>query len=691
MRSLGLTCSVIAMAASPAYAQSTGSAAPADVHDAAAPEIVVTALGRPRGDLLGGLSVLGGDTLDTVKRQTIGDTLAALPGVSSTSFGPSASRPVLRGLQADRIRVLTDGIGSFDASTSSVDHAVAINPFTAERIEVLRGPAALLYGSAAIGGVVNVIDNRIPRRIPEEDVHLELEGGYGSAADEARGGGKIDVPLGQSGVVLHADGSYVTSNDLRTGGFLLSRTLREQALASGDPDIAALADLRGRLPNTAATASEVGLGAAYIGDGGNIGFSVSRIDNRYGVPIRFSVIPGEEGEAPTLDVRQYRADLRAELAPSTGPFERIRLRAGYGDYRHFEIEDTGEIATTFLNSGIEGRLELIQRTKGVWSGASGAQVLTRDFTVIGDEAFLPPSSTVQTGVFTVQNFNFGALKLEAGGRIEHSTVTAAPSASLGTDAAERSFTTYSGAIGGSLAILEKARLGLNLTHTERSPTAEELYANGPHLATQAFEVGNPAFAKERSNGAELSLRVSGDGYELDITGYYNDFGQFIYQAPTGEEEDGLPVFAFDETGARQYGFEASGNIRLARLPHADLVADFVADYVRIKLDDTGNAPFVPPLRLLGGLEYQSEPIDLRVEVEHSFAQNRVAATELPTDGFTLVNATASWKPIDGEPHLTLRLAANNIFDVVARRHASFLKDFAPLAGRDIRLTASLTF
>lgn len=691
MRLPGLTCSLFALATSPAGAQALDPTQPVDVHDSAAPEIVVTALGRPRDDLLGGLSVLGGDTLDTVKRQTIGDTLAALPGVSSTSFGPSASRPVLRGLQADRIRILTDGIGSFDASSSSADHAVAINPFTAERIEVLRGPAALLYGSAAIGGVVNVIDNRIPRKVPNEIVHLDAEGGYASAADEARGGGKIDVPLGETGVVLHADGSYVTSGDLRTGGFLLSRTLRERALASGDPAIAALAELRGRLPNTAATASEVGLGTAYIGSGGNIGIAVSRIDNRYGVPVRFSLIPGEEGEAPTLDVRQYRADLRAELTPVSGPFERIRLRAGYGDYRHFEIEDTGAIATTFLNTGLEGRLEFIQRTKGVWSGASGAQVLSRAFTVIGDEAFLPPTDTLQTGVFTVQNFNFGAIKVEAGGRIEHSNVKAMPSATLGTGAAERSFTTYSAAVGGSIAVIDKLRIGLNLTHSERSPTAEELFANGPHLATQAFEAGNPDFAKERSNGAEVSLRASGDGYELDIASYYNDFGRFIYQTPTGAVEDGLPVFAFVATGARQYGFEASGNARLLRLPHADIVADFVADYVRIKLDGAGNAPFVPPLRLLGGVEYQSEPIDLRFEVEHSFAQNRVAAAELPTAGFTLVNATASWKPLTGEPHLTLRLAANNILDVVARRHASFLKDYAPLAGRDIRVTASLTF
>lgn len=684
-----LSTATILVTSGQAWAQSAPDAD--EIHRETSPEIVVTALSRSRNDILSGVSVLDNERLDEIRRSTIGDTLASLPGVSSTSFGPSASRPVLRGLQADRIRVLTDGIGSFDASSSSVDHAVTINPFTAERIEVLRGPTALLYGSSAIGGVVNVIDNRIPRRVPEEIVHVDVEGGYGSAAEEWRIGGRIDLPLGKSGVVLHADGSYFDANDLDTGGFLLSRPLREQALASGDAEIAELAELRGRLPNTAAEASEVGLGASYIGSGGSIGVSVSRIDNRYGVPIRFSLEPGGEGEAPTLDIRQYRADLRAEVTPASGPFELIKLRAGYGDYRHFEIEDTGEIATTFLNDGLEGRIELVQRAKGVWSGAVGAQILTRDFEAIGEEAFLPPTRTVQGGVFAVQAFDFGRFRAEVGGRIERSDVDADASEALGTEAGERSFTTYSGSVGGSLALTEGMRIGLNLTHTERAPTAEELYSNGPHLATQAFEVGNPDFAKERSNGAELTLRGGGDGFEFDVAAYYNDFSRFIFLAPTGDIEDDLPVFAFAQAGAEQYGFEASGSVRLARIGSGAIVADAVADYVRITVNNLGDAPFIPPLRLLGGLEYQSEPLNVRVEVEHSFEQDDVAEFELPTDSFTLLNASAAFTPFPGEPHLTFRVSANNILDVVARRHASFLKDFAPLAGRDIRVSARLTF
>lgn len=684
---------LLATSAMPAFAQDAADTAsqPTRVMHAEQPtDIVVTAMQRSREDLLSGVSVLAGDSLDAARRTSIGETLTALPGVSATSFGPSASRPILRGLQADRIRVLIDGIGSFDASGSSVDHAVAINPLTAERIEVLRGPAALLYGSSAIGGVVSVIDNRIPRRIPDEAIHLQVDGDYGTAAEERRVAAAADVPVG-GGFVLHADGSWAKSDDLRAGGFLLSRPLREQAAASTNPEIQELADLRGEIPNTAAESSEAAIGLAYIADGGNIGFSVSRSDNRYGVPIRFSLDPDVEAEAPTLDVRQYRADLRAEITPANGFLDAIRFRAGYGDYRHFEIEDTGEIATTFLNEGMEGRLEFSQRKRGAWSGAFGAQYLTRDFEAIGEEAFLPPTSTEQGGLFTVQNFDFGRFDAELGGRYERTTVSASASDQLGTSDLRRSFDTFSASLGGQYEVVDNWKLGLNLTHSERAPTAEELFANGPHLATQAFEVGDPDFGKEKSNGAELTLRGRAGGFTLDASAYYNDFSNFIYQAPTGEAEDGLPVFAYFANGAKQYGFEAEVNATVAQLGAGKIVADGIVDYVRVKIDGAGSAPFIPPLRLLGGLEYQSDPLIGRIEVEHVTRQDKVAEFETETPAYTLANARIEWRPMGPDGLLTLRLAANNVFDVTARRHSSFLKDYAPLAGRDFRIGASIRF
>ena len=660
------------------------------MHEAQGPEIVVTALQRDRADLLGGASVLSGVELDASRRTTIGETLAALPGVSATSFGPSSSRPILRGLQADRIRVLIDGIGSFDASGASADHAVSINPLTAERIEVLRGPSALLYGSSAIGGVVSVIDNRIPRNVPDEVVHMQADAEYGSAADERRIAGAIDVPLG-GGFVLHADGSYAKQDDLRAGGYLLSKPLRAQAAQSPSAEIRELAELKGKIPNTAAETSEVALGLGYVAEGGKIGFSVARSDNRYGVPIRFSLDPDVEAEAPTLDVRQYRADLRAEVNPETGPFDAIRLRAGYGDYRHFEIEEDGHVATAFYNEGLEGRLELSQRQRGVWSGVIGGQYLTRDFNVVGHEAFLPPTSTEQGGVFTVQNFDFGRFRAEIGARYEHSSVSAHASDDLGTPEAQQSFNAFTASIGGLYEFAHDWKFGLNLSHTERAPTAEELFANGPHLATQSFEVGNSDFGKEKSNGAEATLRGRVGDFSIELSAYYNEFSNFIYQAPTGDIEDDLPVYAFAAGGAKQYGFEAEANATLMRIGEAKIVADALVDYVRVKIDGVGPAPFIPPLRVLGGLEYQSDLIVGRIEVECVTKQDRVAAFETTTPGYTMANARIEWRPMGAEGLLTLRLAANNIFDVEARRHASIIGDYAPLAGRDIRVGASIRF
>lgn len=679
----------IAVVTSPAAAQTTS--VPASDHHVDQPDtIVITALSRNREDFLGGVSVLSGADLDAARRTSIGETLAQLPGVSATSFGPTASRPVLRGFQGDRIRVLTDGIGSFDASSSSVDHAVAINPLLAERIEVLRGPAALLYGSSAIGGVVNVLGTRIPRNVPAEPLHVEANADYGSAAEERRAAGIVDVAIGGN-FVVHLDGSYAKTDDLRTGGFLLSRPLRAEAAASGDAEIQELATRRGRLPNTASEQTEFGGGIAYVAEGGNIGVSFSRLDNEYGVPIRFALAEGEEAEAPTLDVRQDRFDLRAEITPATGAFDAIRLRAGYGDYRHFEIEDTGEIATTFLNDGAEARLEFVQRRQGAWSGAFGGQLMTRDFTVVGEEAFLPPTSTTQAGLFAVQNLDLGGFRLEAGGRYENTAVEAQASEALGTDRDRRTFDAFSGSIGGSVGLAGTLRVGVNLSHTERAPTAEELFAAGPHLATQAYEIGNADFAKERSNGAELVVRAGDDAFRIEASGYYNDFSNFIFQSPTGEEEDGLPVYAYRAAGAEQWGVEGEVSARLARIGDGEVRVEALADYVRVTLDEVGPAPFIPPLRALGALEYRAASLDLRGEVEHVTEQERIAEFETMTPGYTMVNARAEWRPGGIGSAFAIRVAANNIFDVEARRHASFLKDYAPLAGRDIRVGGSIRF
>lgn len=677
-----------ALISTPAFAQSEQEHGD---HDDGASEIVVTALyGRNRADVLAGTSVVQGEELLREVRPTIGETLSRQAGVSATSFGPNASRPVLRGFQGERVRVLQDGIGSFDVSNTSVDHAVAINPLTADRIEVLRGPSALLFGSSAIGGVVNVVDSRIPRHIPEEGVHIDATATYGSAADERSGAARVDLALSDR-IVVHLDGTYAKTDDLEIGGFTLSKPLRAIAAASPDADIRGLAALRGRLPNSAGRVREVAAGAAVITGTGNMGFSVSRYENLYGVPVRYSLDPAIEAEQVRIDAGQTRVDLRAEVNPESGFLDAIRFRGGYADYAHSELEDDGAVGTRFLNDGWEGRLELVQRERGGWRGAIGGQVLLRNLNIVGDEKFLPESETQQFGVFTVQSFDFGGVRAEVGGRVEHSILRANADADLGNPFIRRRFTAYSGSAGASVDVFTGWKLGLNASYTERAPSAEELFANGPHAGTQAFEVGNPGFVKERSKGLEATLKGSGDGWSVDASLYHSWFDNFIIDQPTGAIVDDLPVFQYTQSDARYYGAEIEATARLAQLGDFKLNLDGVADFTRAKLSGGGNVPRIPPLRLLGGVEAQSETITGRLEAEWVDRQAKIAAFETATKGYTMVNASLSVKPLGADGPLSVLLAANNLFDVNARRHASFLKDYAPLAGRDIRLTARVSF
>lgn len=679
----------------PALAQEAASPIDQGYHDQRA-DIVVTALiPRRQGDILSGTSIVTGDELTRDLRPSIGETLARQPGVSATSFGPNASRPILRGFQGERVRILTDGIGSFDVSNTSVDHAVAINPLTADRIEILRGPAALLYGSSAIGGVVNVIDSRIPRQVPDEPIHIDALGSYGSAANERSGSGEIEVPLTDK-FVVHLDGTYSKTGNLDTGNYILTPALRAQAATSEEADIRNLATLKGKLPNSAGRMWEVAGGAAYIDDGGNLGISFAHTDNFYGVPIRYALDPDGEAEQVRLRMKQDRVDLRSEVAVNGGFLDSIRLRAGYADYQHQEIEDTGEVGTTFYNQSMESRLEFIQAKRGGWDGAFGAQFFTRRFQVVGEEKFLPKNETNQIGFFTLQSLDLGNTRLEAGARYEHSNLSADADDALFFGGAQRSFDAVSGSLGISQTILPGWRVGLNLSRSERAPSAEELFARGNHAGTQSFELGNPAFAKEKSWGVEGTLRGSGDGYSFNLAAYHNWFSGYIYesiaadsvcQAVNGGEDLEFPCYAFAQADARYYGFEAEGTVTLATLGGYKVNLDGVADYVRATIKGSGPAPRIPPLRLLGGLEAQGDRLSARAEVEHVFDQDRVTQFETPTEGFTMVNASVSFKPLPGNDRTTLMLSANNIFDVEARRHASFLKDYAPLAGRDIRVTA----
>ena len=490
-----------------------------------------------------------------------------------------------------------------------------------------------------------------------------------------------------------ADGSYLKSSDLRIGGYALTPALRAEGLASGpDPDIdfAANAAVRGHLPNTAGRTWTAGLGAAWIGERGNFGLAYSRTDSLYGVPIRFATQPGQGQEGPRLKLQQDRIDARAELTTGGNLIDRLALRAGYADYQHAELAEDGSVGTTFFNKGFEARLELTQARRGEWQGAIGAQFALRDFDAVGSEAFLPRHRSRQLGLFSVQQFETGPVRIEAGARFEHSRLTTSPDLEQaqffqGT----RSFSTISASAGASYGFAPGWKLGMNLSRTSRAPAGEELFANGPHAGTQSFEIGDPDLRPERAWSIEAILRGGGDGYSFEASAYYNWFANFIHDARTGAIEDGLPVYRLRQANARSYGFEVQGSVVIARFGGWKLAADGLADYVHATITDAGPAPRIPSLRFMGGLDLTSPRFDLRGEVERVTAQARVAAFETATPGYTLVNAEFSWRPWGKHRPLSLLLSANNIFDVTARRHASFLKDYAPLAGRDFRLTARL--
>lgn len=673
-------------------------------------EIVVTAPYFDRLDLLAGTSALAGEDLAQQSRGQLGDTLTSLPGISATSFTPGSSRPVLRGYQGNRVAVLTDGIGNIDASNTSADHAVTIETLTTERIEVLRGPAVLLFGGQAVGGAVNAIDKRIPRSIPEAPAHVDVLGGYGSAANEWSGGTSVDVPLTDS-FVVHFDGSYRKSDDLRIGGYQLSPELREEVLELADEETAEgkleeaeelreAAENRGRIPNSAVESWSAGLGAAFIGDRGNIGASFSIYDTGYGIPSRpgtehahggeeastgEKVAMGAKGEEDvTIGLRQYRADLRGEVKTGGRFIEKLSFRAGYADYTHTEFEGD-EVGTIFNSDGIEARFEAVQANRNGWRGASGIQYLTRDFEAIGAEAFVPPNRSRQLGLFTFQEYGWGNFEIEGALRFDSVTQEAQ---TLGL---ERTFDNVSAAMGAAY-LLGNVKLGMNASHTARAPAVEELFSDGPHIATQAYEIGDPTLDSENAWNFELYARYDSEDIKATATFYSNWFGNFIYEDATGAEEDDLPVFQYFQNKAHVRGFEAELSARLGRIGGFDLVVDGVADYTRATISNGGGAvPRIPPLRILGGAELKSDAIDVRGEVEWSADQNRTATFETETAGFTLVNASVSWRPFGDDRNIAFIASANNIFDVTARRAASFTKDFVPLSGRDFRLTARLSF
>ena len=681
-----------------------------DFHDRRvnqAGEIVVSAVGLTQLDVLAGTSVIEGVELQRNQNGQIGEVLAKLPGVSASSFSPGASRPVLRGFQGERVRVLVDGIGTIDVSNTSVDHATTIDPLTAESIEVLRGPAVLLFGSQAIGGAVNVIDKRIPQRRLTEDFHLDTNIAADTVSDLREVGASLDLPAGE-GLVFHIDGTFRDTDDIEIAGFTAADALRADLLADaaeeeGEGELEEAEELReaanqqGFLPNSATRTWTANAGFAFFHGDNNLGAAFGVYDTRYGVPGR----PGaghhhgeEEGEEEggeeegeeivTIDLRQYRADLRGNLGLGDGFFKSLTTRVGFSDYTHTEFEGD-EVGTVFDVQGLEARAVLEQNRREGWGGSIGFQYYYRDFDAFGAEAYVPKNRTDQIAVFALQEIDFDPIQLELAGRYETTDVESQ------TAGFERSFDTFSGAAGLAYETSDELRFGVTASRAERAPSAEELLSNGPHIATQAFEIGDRNLSTESAWGIEAFMRGNVGRGSISVAVFQNWFDNYIYLIDTGLEEDDLPVFQYLQDDATYFGIEGQITYPIVESGPFTLLADLRGDYIKAELDDGSALPRIPPLSLSGALEAQTDQFDARGEIEWFDSQNDIASFETPTDGYTRVNASVAWRPIAGNDNVSILAQVDNIFDTTGRRHASFTKDFVPLAGRNFKLSVRSSF
>lgn len=658
--------------ASPALAQTSDSEAPVD------DEIIVTGsiLSAKSNENLVGVSVLTKEKLERHMSSSLGETLKFEPGISSSFFGPGASRPIIRGQGGLRILLLDNSISSIDASSASPDHAGAVEPAMASRIEVVRGSGLLRYGSAASGGVVNVIDGRIPNRVPDATFTGKARLGLSSVDNGREAAFGTDINLGKFGtgnLVAHGEAAYRKTDDYDIPGFARSKRLRAlDPLPLNEED-------RDTLPNSATKANTIAGGLSYIGQNMMIGGALKDLNSEYGIP---------GGEGSTIRLDQTRFDMNSQFDFAQGPFEKLTITGGYADYQHKEIEASGDVGTVFSNEGGEGRLELVQRANGNWQAAHGLQYKKRDFSAIGEESFVPPTTTTLIGAFTFHEFDFDKWHLEAAGRYEH--VKHVDNANNTLD-----FDGLSASVGLDYHLADNLRLGGLFYRTARAPSSEELYSNGPHLATDQYERGNSNLKKEIASGAEISLRYKNGADYFTANVFYTDYADFVYEAFSGDvfvtdEGDELPISVFTPADAVFKGFEIALGKEIGSWNDWDFSLDGSVEYVNAELQSgaSGPLPRIPPFGATFGLGAVSGDWDLRAEINHASAKDKIAAGELASDGYTLVNAYVTYHIND---NMSFRVSLLNLGNEEARQHTSFLKDKLPLPGRNLKASLSVSF
>lgn len=637
-------------------------------------------LGESASDLAQPVTVLEGQKLLLNLEASLGETLSNQPGVRSTYFGPASSRPVIRGLDGDRIRVLQNGLNTIDASASSFDHAVSFDPVSVSKIEVVRGPATVLFGPNAIGGVVNVTDNRIP----SERIGEWVRGSVGTRVSSADNGVSSDIELegGVGGFAWHLEAYKRNIENLEIPGYARSKRFREAN--PGDPEN----DERGTLENSWLDTEGFSAGASYIWDGGYFGLAYSGFDSNYGSPVEKDV---------SIDLRQRRWDFHGAFQEPFKGFREIKYRFATSNYEHTEFEGP-DPGTTFTNDGYDGRVEFAHEAWGPLQGIFGYQIQRSDFEAVGDEKFLPQVLTKSHSAFLFEEMELsGEWRLEGGLRYDHISAEAGADVDFGPDR-KRTFDTLSASLGVVYTPTEDYRVALSSSWTERAPTYQELYAGGPHVATGAFEVGDDGLSSEKSLGFDLSFRKVTGQVTGGVTLFYNRFNDYIGLFPTGGIEDGLPEYAYQGTDAEFFGaelettFHLLGPVVAGETAEDHLNLELRADYVQANDRKTGDPlPRISPFHASAALDYKKGPFGARIESLFSAHQAETADNELPTDSYVMFNAALSYTIKSGPVTTDLYIKGVNLTDEEAREHTSFLKDSVPLHGRGVVAGVKVNF
>ena len=650
------------------------------------------------------VEVLSGEELDRRKAGTLGDTVSRLTGVQTTYFGTGVGRPIIRGLEGPRVQVLSGGIGSMDASTVSADHAVSIEPFLADQIEVLKGPATLLFGSGAIGGAVNVVDGRLAESIPDSPLSGRAEISGNSVNDERTGMFRLDGVNGNW--VLHVDGLMRDGDHYDIPGYAIVEHDHEQEGHEHQEQV------RGKLPNSALSTRAGAVGATWLGEKAYFGLAASTYRTNYGIPDGAHVHgeahdhgeaheeAHEEEASVRIDMAQNRLDLKAGVYAPVSFLQSINLRAAYNDYAHVELEG-GFPATRFTNKGYEGRLEALQEQWNGWRGAFGVQFGHADFGAIGEEAFVPSTVTDNLGLFAIQEKDFGPFKLELGGRYDR--VELAPQA-----LASRDFDAFNLSAAGIWRINDGFDLRVGVDRSERAPTTEELFAAGAHVATRSIEIGDSGMDTENGLRVEAGLHWHSDRIDTKFALYQTNFSDFIYLSATGVEEEGLPVRLWTQSDATFRGAEAEAKIRLADGMSGAWDLRLFGDYIRAELDGSGsrtvafevphgdhthpydvqilqggNLPRIAPMRFGADLAWSLDGWRAALGAVRYSRQDDVAQGEASSPGYTLVDAHLGYRWDNPQASWEVFLDGRNLTNEDARPHTSLLRDYSPLPGRGI--------